>query len=399
MTPEESIQRLIEAIRAAKIEPVRRTFLYRLGVGLVAGVVILLPLVYVGSIGLLGYGIWWHALNNTELLDLTSHRPGRGSLVAVLLYVAPFVVGPLAILFMLKPLFARTVEQGHRLSLRPQVQPQLFEFVNAIADAVHAPRPSRIDIDGSINASASYGNGVLSLFRTEFVLTLGVPLVAGVNLQQLAGILAHEFGHFGQGAGMRLSGLVRSINLWFFRVVYERDVWDAYLIVLSEELDLRIGWVLWLTRLFVFLSRQVLWCLMMVSALLSGWFSRQLEFDADLHEIRLAGSENFEATCKRLLTLNFALMDFLHDPPPEDQVGNPIRSFVIRCDDIERDIQKHVKKYIRKSKTGWFDTHPADKERIDHAREHDCPGVFRSQLPAEHVFRKFDGLCVRVMEN
>lgn len=53
------------------------------------------------------------------------------------------------------------------------------------------------------------------------MLTIGLPLVAGLSLQQLAGVLAHEFGHFSQGAGMRLTYIVRSINAWFLRVVYE----------------------------------------------------------------------------------------------------------------------------------------------------------------------------------
>ncbi len=41
-----------------------------------------------------------------------------------------------------------------------------------------------------------------------------------------AGVLAHEFGHFGQGAGMSLSGRIRQMNFWCARLVYERNSFD-----------------------------------------------------------------------------------------------------------------------------------------------------------------------------
>ena len=47
------------------------------------------------------------------------------------------------------------------------------------------------------------------------MLTIGLPLVAGLSLREFAGIIAHEFGHFTQGFGMRLSYVIRQINGWF----------------------------------------------------------------------------------------------------------------------------------------------------------------------------------------
>lgn len=61
------------------------------------------------------------------------------------------------------------------------------------------------------------------LFGNDLVLTIGMPLVLGLSLRQFAGVLAHEFGHFSQGAGMRLTFIIRTISVWFTRVVYERD--------------------------------------------------------------------------------------------------------------------------------------------------------------------------------
>ena len=83
-----------------------------------------------------------------------------------------------------------------------------------------------------------------------------------MNLREFAGVLAHEFGHFAQGTGMRLTYIIRTINGWFARVVYERDEWDINLEKAAKEVDLRIGIILHLTRLCIWLTRRILWVLM-----------------------------------------------------------------------------------------------------------------------------------------
>ena len=106
-----------------------------------------------------------------------------------------------------------------------------------LAEQTGAPMPVRIDLDCNLNASASFRKGASSLLSNDLVLTIGLPLVAGLNLRQFVGVVAHEFGHFSQGFGLRLSYLVRGINVWFARVVYERDAWDVALEEWSMEAE------------------------------------------------------------------------------------------------------------------------------------------------------------------
>ena len=75
----------------------------------------------------------------------------------------------------------------------------------------------------AVDATASFRLGAAGLLGQDMTLTIGLPLVAGLSMRQFAGVLAHEFGHFSQGAGMRLTYVIRRVNGWFFRVVYERD--------------------------------------------------------------------------------------------------------------------------------------------------------------------------------
>src|SRR5262249_54155636 len=128
------------------------------------------------------------------------------------------------------------------------------------------------------------------------------PLVAGLSIQQLAGVIAHELGHFTQGTAMRLSYVVRSINAWFARIVYERDDWDEALVRGCEEGD-RLALFLYLALLCIWLTRWVLWLLMVIGHALSCFLLRQMEYDADRHETRLAGSNAFAETARQLLLL------------------------------------------------------------------------------------------------
>lgn len=229
------------------------------------------------------------------------------------------------------------------------------------------------------------------------MLTIGLPLVAGLNLPQFAGVLAHEFGHFSQGAGMRLTYMIRSISFWFTRVVYERDVWDERLVAWSEG---QFSFVFSLARLFVWLTRKILWVLMMLGHAVGGFLLRQMEFDADRYETRLAGSETFEATCRRLLVLNVATQGAHVDLGrffKEGRLGDNLPKLMLHnVDQIPAEVLAKLNTAIDESKTGLFDTHPADQERIASARRENAAGVFHADQPASVLFADFTGLSINV---
>ena len=270
--------------------------MYRMSVGIVAAVMFLLPLLYVAIIACVCVLVYLHAVYDTQLMGLG--RVGRSSLATVLLYIGPILAGAVLVVFMIKPLFGGRSDRRRYVSISRAREPLLFAFVDRICTAVGAPAPARIDVDCQVNASASFRGGLWSMTGSDLVLTIGLPLVAGLDLRQFAGVLAHEFGHFAQGAAMRLSYVVRSINFWFARVVFERDDWDDALAGWSRRWDWRAALFVWMAVGSLWATRQILWCLMMLGHVVSSFLMRQMEFDADLHEVRLAGSEVFEATLR-----------------------------------------------------------------------------------------------------
>ncbi|HVA48380.1 MAG TPA: M48 family metallopeptidase [Pirellulales bacterium] len=375
------------------IEPVSVGLGYKLSVALVLVFMLLLPVAYVAVIGLVCLLLGLHAVHDTALLHAGR---GRGAVLAVILYAAPLLAGGILVFFMFKPLFARRVKRGKPRSLDRNQEPLLFAFVDRVCAVVGAPRPSRIDVDCDVNASASFRRGLLSMLGNDLVLTIGLPLVAGLDTRQFAGVLAHEFGHFSQGAGMRLSYLVRSVSFWLTRVVYERDEWDARLVAWSQGLDIRIGIIFFMARLFVWLTRKILWMLMMLGHLISGILMREMEFDADCYEARLAGSDSFESSTRRMAILNAAtqgafadLGDFAREGRLADDLP---RLIVANVDQITPAGLESINKAVDEETTGLFSTHPASRDRIERAQEEQAPGIFHVELPAATLFRDFTAL-------
>jgi len=388
---EAELVRMILAAFDGEVPRVRTALGYRLGIVLVTFALLLLPVVYLLLIGGVGYLVYWHATHN-----LTSIASLHNLWALLFGYGGPLVAGVVLIFFMIKPLFAPLPRLSAEYVLEGGQETILFAFVGRIARAVGAPEPQRIVVNCAVNASAGLGRGLGGLFGNQLVLTLGLPLIAGLSARQLAGVLAHELGHFAQGAGMRFSYFVRSINHWFVRVVYERDGWDESLVRGCEESG-RLAPILFLAMFCIWLTRWVLWILMVIGHVLSCFLSRQMEYDADRYMARLAGSEAFEEIARRLAlwevssqaTFSQAGQWWIKDRYPDDLPT----LIVTNAEKIPKKLQRQIQKSLNKSRTGIFDSHPCLKDRIANVGREAADGVFRFEEPATLLLRNYPKLA------
>ncbi|GJM26100.1 MAG: hypothetical protein DHS20C16_25150 [Phycisphaerae bacterium] len=381
-----------------KIKRVWKSPFYVAALAIVSLFMVLLPLVYVGIIGGVGYATYYHATNDWMVMS-SGGGSGRGRLYKfILLYIMPLVVGVVLIAFMIKPLFARPGRRDKRLSLVRDNDPVIFEFVDRVCAAVGAPRPKRIDVDCEVNASARFRRDWISMFLPgDLVLTLGAPLLAGLSLNEFAGVLAHEFGHFSQGLGMRLSNIIMSVNHWFVRVVYERDSWDDWLVESSENESGWVSLIFMMARLFVWITRKILWLLMIVGQAVSCALLRQMEYDADRHEIRLVGSEVFKQTSRRMGELSIAgqaLMSEMNESWKDGKLPDnyPI-ALAAKSDDIPENVRESLREHIAKQKTGLFHSHPSDAARAKRADKENADPIFSVDAQPGELFSQFEGLC------
>jgi Zn-dependent protease with chaperone function len=373
----------------------RASVLYQLGLAVVAFLMVLLPTIYVGLILLAGWGVYWHATNNFFLLVEKG-----GVWFKLVVYGGPLIVGITLIVFMVKPFFAKRPQPKPAVAVEAEQERLLFGFIERICRLVGAPLPRRVEVNCMVNAAASFRRGAASFFGQDLTLTIGLPLVAGLNMRQFAGVLGHEFGHFTQGAGMRLTYLIRRINYWFYRVVYERDQWDLELESGAKAADLRIGVVLHAARGCVWLSRRILWALMHAGHAVSCFMLRQMEYDADRWECQVAGSDSFRETVFRIQELNLAsqaAFGALRDSWREQRLPDSLPLFIVgTATEIPAEVRAQIGQHVAETKTGVFDTHPADRDRIRAAETFQAPGVFRFTDAAAALFRDFPALSRQV---
>lgn len=361
---------------------------YMLGLALTAFMMMLLPVVYLAIVAGAAWLVLWHATENAGIFTHV-HSPRA----AILVYFGPLLAGIAVVVFMVKPLFARRPVPPVGRRLAPVSEPLVFAFVSKLCETVGAPAPVVIEITCEVNAAAGFHRGFGGIARRELELLIGLPLIRGLTATQLAGVLAHELGHFSQPGAMSLSYVINSVNRWFARVVYERDGLDEQLEEWSRTGGCYGGILAILARFGVGSGRLVLKALMHVAAAASAFMARQMEYDADRCQALVVGSEAFAATMKRIEALTVA--DFVAHKALEEswttekRLVDDIPAVVIqRADTMPAEIREKIEHKMQSQKVGWFADHPSDGDRLKAVAGLSTPGVFRLDVPAEALFRE-----------
>ncbi len=281
------------------------------------------------------------------------------------------------------------------VELNPAQHPRLYQFIAHLCDLLRVRVPGRIYLDCDLNASAGLRRGALSFFGNNLVLTVGLPLVAGLNTRQFAAVIAHELGHCTQALAMRLGYVIDGVNRWFSRVVYERDTWDEALAEWSDSVeDWRLSLIVACIHLAVWLSRKVLALLMLAGHAASCFLSRQMEYHADACAMVVAGSAGLESLLLRLreqAVLEHLACDALRHLWNKRHLSpDNVPDFL---DQLERrapaDFHDQARQTLLNETAGWFATHPTAAQRIRKARQREEPGIFSLEEPARALFTDF----------
>ncbi len=209
--------------------------------------------------------------------------------------------------------------------------------------------------------------------------------------------MAHELGHFSQKAGSRAHDLIRAINFWLVRLAFHRDRFDRFLErLIRHRRNPALEIYLKTLALPVTLTHKILRLLMLTGRTLSAHLSRQMEYDADRYEVRLAGYSSFDSTLREYLCLHAAqglAISALQEQWKEKRlVDNFPRLVVATRRQAARAIEIQVERQIANEPAQRFATHPTVRQRIAHALREKGVGVFASDLPATALFSDLAGL-------
>jgi aconitate hydratase len=350
---------------------------------------ILLPVLYVFLIFFLADATFSHMDDHSSLLS------GSSLIFGILLYFLPIIFGILLVAAMIKPFFATPSVKKLRVPLSRKKEPALSAFVEKLCHTIGSKIPSTIEVDCSENISANYHN-VVSFLEDDLTLTIGLPAISELTVTEFANLLAHEFGQYTQQTEIRLMYIIKSINQWFARVVYEHDMIDDKLSVLSSTAS--VVFPLSLAKLFVLLSRKILTVFMLAGFKISRFVVRQIEFGADRCSVYYAGSESFKSALAKLRTLAsasaeaFSQLQTQRDPNDNSLPDN----FVVLISSISRQLSDptalRTKKTKPVEKEAQLAIAPTDQERFENVKNVGSKDLFQSDKPASSLFTNFEEL-------
>lgn len=198
---DERVRRRLESLEREAREHPRR---HAVRVWAAIGAGYLFPFGLVATLLLLVAGILWLApvaLRDGIGRDIIE----LGICVVALLFLAAYVVDGSRV----------KLDPPEGVTLRPSEAGQLRALVNHVADHLHARRIDQIVIDDEYNAGVTETSPSLLLRRSQSYLIIGLPLLLGLDVNQLSAVLAHEFAH------IRRKHL--KLTLWAYRL---NRIWE-----------------------------------------------------------------------------------------------------------------------------------------------------------------------------
>ena len=291
--------------------------------------------------------------------------------------------------FMLKALFfVKHRYEIDDIEVTAEQQPELFAFLNRLADEAKAPRAHRVFLSPRVNAAVFYDLSILNLILpSKKNLEIGLGLVNVLSLGEFKAVLAHEFGHFAQRS-MAVGRWVYIAQQIAGHIISSRDALDSFLRKLSR-FDLRIAWIGWLLSLIVWSIRSVMETLFRLVILAQRALSREMEFQADLVAVSLTGSDALIHALHRLQAaddaweraINFAAGEAHEHKPVSDvfavqqRVIEHLRRIFGKPDYglppalPEQDLERHrvFKMQLAQAPRMWA-THPSNVDREANAK-------------------------------
>ncbi len=369
---------------------------YILGLFVVTVLMLLIPVVYFGLIAGVVYSLIWYGQHSDSLLGAATSVRGRGSGFFMLMLVAPFIVGIVLLIFLIKALFKPNPPKPQVRKLFRNNEPLLFAFVDKICEVVGSPKPAEIHVDCHVNASASFLNGWRGIMTNNLVLTIGLPLVNGMTLREFSGVVAHEMGHFSQPTAMRLTYIIWTINEYLEHIATDDSVENSVDTAHQVSQAGSAGCLIYmLSIIFIFFTRMVLFGLMKLGHVVSFYMMRQMEYDADRRAAALIGADAFESGMKKLPVLSAAEeMSFkdisyaFNDGRLADDLPVLISTNLAK---LTPQAQSKIQKELTEE-TGTFDTHPSERDRIMAVRNERFTPKFLVEHPANILFKNMSTL-------
>ena len=262
----------------------------------------------------------------------------------------------------------------------------LTELVAKICEQVGAPPPNAIVLECSTRLAAEYRSGIIGWLRRDEVLTIGLPLMASLSVEQFAGLVAGQMAQFRRRAGCRATNAIRAINGWLWRSIYDDGRFDDWLKRATNRPGLNAGKLFFPLRGIKLVAQGVLWVPMFIGNTVASGLVKRTELDGDRCHARLAGGRNLAEVLPRLKIIDYtwqgllAELAFRHrDQSLPDSLPQQMQLQMV---DMTPDLCEILLETAVKPQEKPFDSRPRDADRLAAAASEPKTGVFHCDLAA-----------------
>jgi len=354
----------------------------------VAGIEVLLGGVYVALVGGLLFGVIFPSLLTTWAGQLLN-----SPLLGLPLQLITFLLGTLALLIVLKPLLALRASRHRGIVISAEQEPDFHACIEDVCERIDAPMPSEIRLYNEASVRTAYFRGPLGFFRNEPVLTIGVPLIAGLNASQLAGLVALSLNRYRRPNAPRATAILLATNGWLQRAVYEDDPIEA--VVRRWHKDGRLGEGLFrLIERFFNAGRQLVRWRMALSRRLGRRLIHRSVAEGDKMALAFSGSDGFIRLLDQTSLLDFTSNNVL--PKLTEQweskgelPDNLVQMVVLRARQYPATMPQKLRQMQEQQKAAIGDVLPSDTQRLERVAHQPIMAAYYCLSPAVVLFRNY----------
>lgn len=385
------------------IQPTKLSREYQKSIVLALISAFIAPLIYASLVSAVVFALGWYVFSgHSHFFGGFSDRYHNMRLdVWVILLLIPSVIGGILTLFLLYPLWPKGKPPAPYI-LERKKNLKLYLLVEQMTQAMGVPNPEYIELMPEMNAAAASVKGMRGLLQGRLKLIIGLSLVSGSSVQEMVGVLAHEFGHFSQRKSMLAYIWTNRVTRWLSECAHGQDFWHQKLqqwIDTYDEYPAAV-YTLMAAEYAIQGVRKLFGYLLTVHVKMTHGMSQQMEFDADLYEAKVVGSRMFREASINLRKLAYAESHVrkLNFEALENQ-DKLLKNIPAAVEDIAQrysdQILNQIDQDLYEEQTEYWHTHPADIERIKHAESAKEAGILTCDLPAKCLFNNFETLCER----
>lgn len=220
----------------------------------------------------------------------TGHIYGR----AVILLIGAIVVAGICVKVVLQPLFRIFKPRKNTgEEIKREDYPELFDLIDEVVDKVDCLEPKHVFLSDECNAYVNYPSMLGYLFHGKQNLTIGIPLLYGMNKTEFKSILSHEFGHFTQ----KTVSVNRIANLSEYICAAIAQIKEHMENAKSDSYEAK-------ARFFARKVTEIMLEQYNKVAPINGKLSRAQEYDADKFSYEVVGTEGSLSALTKLQELS-----------------------------------------------------------------------------------------------